>query len=67
MPLVDGPTFRKAQLADPELAWIPVVVISANARVDETAKATGVEEWLHKPFDADKLVSSVKKALASAD
>lgn len=66
MPLMDGPSFRRAQLADADLATIPVVVVSANARVDETAAAMGVDAWLRKPFDAPKLLACLRAALGSS-
>ena len=65
MPVMDGPSFRRAQLADADLARIPVVVVSANARVDETAAAMGVDAWLQKPFDAGKLLEYLRAAVGS--
>ncbi len=37
MPVMDGWQFRAAQLADAELATVPVVVFSAHPRARETA------------------------------
>ena len=43
MPVMDGWGFREEQSRDPELASIPVVVVTAA-------------HWLHKPIDAHAIV-----------
>jgi two-component system, chemotaxis family, chemotaxis protein CheY len=57
MPVMDGWTFRRAQLADPELAAIPVVVMSAVDTGDIEASAT-----VQKPFAVEELVGAVAGA-----
>src|SRR5690242_7123757 len=42
MPVMDGQQFRAAQLEDPELAAIPVIVLSAHAKVADLMKQMGV-------------------------
>ena len=49
--------FRKAQLADPRLASVPVVVCSGDGRLDEKAEALGVVDRLPKPIDQRALLS----------
>ena len=49
MPVMDGSGFRQQQLADPNLAAIPVVAISAYRDVAEQAKALGLPH-LAKPI-----------------
>jgi CheY-like chemotaxis protein len=49
MPRMDGRGFRAAQLADPALAAIPVVVLSAYRDVDVDAREMQVSEHLRKP------------------
>jgi CheY-like chemotaxis protein len=51
MPVMDGWAFRRAQRADPELANIPVIVLTAaaNPRACELAAAAIFEKPL--PFD----------------
>jgi two-component system chemotaxis response regulator CheY len=51
MPVLDGVGFREEQLQDPRLASVPVIVVSANARVREVADELGVAGYLRKPFD----------------
>ncbi len=62
MPRRDGHAVLADLAADPALARIPVVVVSAYA-VD-LARTPQVVEVLHKPFDAFELVSAVEVALA---
>jgi CheY-like chemotaxis protein len=59
MPLVDGTEFRRRQLADPELARIPVFVMSAAAGIEERIAAMGVAGHLEKPLDLEALFATV--------
>ncbi len=54
MPVMNGWQFREAQLADPRLAEIPVVVMSAM-----DARGLSASALLSKPFDIDALVGTV--------
>jgi CheY-like chemotaxis protein len=58
MPGMTGWEFRAAQLRDPAIAGIPVVVVSALGR-DTRIDATG---FLPKPFSLDALVEVVRRA-----
>lgn len=40
---------------------IPVILISATARLDETARRCGADGYICKPFDLDELLATVKK------
>lgn len=53
MPTMDGSRFRELQRADPALASIPVVVLSASARIDVDS---GVAAILRKPLRLDELL-----------
>jgi CheY-like chemotaxis protein len=59
MPRMNGWAFRAEQLRDPELAAIPIVVISADTRTDQKAVQLGALAHLKKPVDVDALVSLV--------
>ncbi len=56
MPGMGGLEFRRAQLDDPRLAEIPVVVLSA----DERNPLPDVAGWLRKPVELDALLSAVR-------
>jgi CheY-like chemotaxis protein len=60
MPVMDGRAFREAQLRDPGLAGIPVVVVSAYKDVSALAEALGVRDHLPKPLDLDALLDLVR-------
>jgi two-component system, chemotaxis family, chemotaxis protein CheY len=66
MPEMDGIQFRSAQLGDPRLAQIPVVVLSADRRLAEKAHALGVETYLAKPLGPEQLLTVVKTATGQA-
>jgi CheY-like chemotaxis protein len=59
MPLMDGREFRRAQLAEPELASTPVVVLTAGARAPEPELAPMA--WLFKPVSLDDLLRVVAR------
>ena len=60
MPCSDGYDFRRAQLAEPALASIPTVVVSAN--YDQCDRdQLGDVEILPKPVRIDRIVELVKK------
>lgn len=61
MPRCDGATFREMQLRDPVLARIPVVLLTADARIDEKIRALDVEGFLRKPVDLDRLSSLIRR------
>jgi CheY-like chemotaxis protein len=59
MPVMDGWEFRRRQVADPKIAQIPVVVLSA---VDPTRTADlGAAAILKKPLDFDHLLDLVRR------
>jgi CheY-like chemotaxis protein len=53
MPVMTGWEFREAQLRDPAIAGVPVIVVSA-ARAPRPVAAAA---FLPKPFDVDELLS----------
>jgi CheY-like chemotaxis protein len=67
MPVMDGRTFRAEQLRSPDLASIPVVVVSAYRDVEESARALQVREFLEKPFDLDHLMGVAKRYCRGGD
>jgi CheY-like chemotaxis protein len=59
MPVMDGWEFRRQQKADPELAPVPVIVLSAL----DPARAAAVDAaaFLKKPLDFDRLLELVRE------
>ena len=65
MPYIDGMECSKQirSMEDPKKSKIPIIAITGNARnytIDEF-KAAGINEYLQKPLDFDKLVTLVLK------
>jgi CheY-like chemotaxis protein len=67
MPVMDGWDFRAAQLRDPALAKVPVVIISASgfsaATVVSQLKAA---DYLAKPLNPGMLVDVLRRVSADA-
>jgi CheY-like chemotaxis protein len=61
MPVMDGWQFRVEQLRDPRLAVIPVVLMSADARVDQEAATLGAAAYLRKPLEVEELLEIVAR------
>ena len=57
MPVMDGWAFRRAQCSEPELADVPVIVLSA---LDPDRGADIGVEFLKKPLDFDRLLALVR-------
>jgi CheY-like chemotaxis protein len=60
MPGMNGQQFRAAQLRDPALAAIPVVVLSGDYKVDEQAAELGVEGF-SKPIQLPVLLAKIEQ------
>jgi CheY-like chemotaxis protein len=61
MPRMDGKSFRQLQLQNPELASIPVVVISAFRDVAQTLQEMKVVDLLKKPFKLQELLGLARR------
>jgi two-component system response regulator MprA len=64
MPDMDGWSFRQAQLTEPRLASIPVVLISAADPLELDAEKLGVAAVVQKPYDFDALLSVVERLVS---
>ena len=67
MPRKDGYAVTKAIRADPNLAHIPIVMLSAKAQETDIAQglAVGVNIYLTKPFEPDELLEAVAQCLVA--
>jgi CheY-like chemotaxis protein len=61
MPMMDGATFRQAQQADPRIAAIPVVVLSAAENIESQAPLLTADAYLPKPIEFDSLLQIVER------
>jgi CheY-like chemotaxis protein len=61
MPRMNGWEFRQAQKGDPDVALIPVLIISALSPQAGDLDAAG---YIEKPFDVEQLVSAVRRYAA---
>jgi CheY-like chemotaxis protein len=55
LPVMDGAQFRRAQLQDRSLAWIPVIVMSATVDANRRARELGARHLVRKPLDLDEI------------
>ena len=61
MPTMDGYQFREAQVADPKLRHIPVVVLTALSPGETARRAIDAARILHKPIDLTELLDVVER------
>ena len=60
MPVMNGYEFRKAQLDDPAIASIPVIVITADGRAREKAAQLGSNRYFQKPLAPRELLRAIR-------
>ena len=65
MPAMDGYQLLRVLREIPQVAGIPIILLTARAGVDEEQKALymGVDDYLCKPFEEDELISTVRLLL----
>lgn len=63
MPVMNGWDFRAEQQLDPDLAAIPVVVLSADRNASASAAAVQANGYLPKPVEFSALLDTVKSFL----
>jgi CheY-like chemotaxis protein len=61
MPGMDGPEFFATLKKDSGLARIPVILLTADPRTRAKARELGVTDFLDKPVELDRLLSTVAK------
>jgi two-component system response regulator MprA len=61
MPLMDGCGFRAAQLQDPRLAGVPVVLTSASATIDRDTNGLTFSALFPKPLELDMFSRTVRE------
>ncbi|MBZ0236125.1 MAG: response regulator [Deltaproteobacteria bacterium] len=61
MPRCDGAEFRARQRASPQLANIPVVLLTADLRIRDQVDALGAVDFLAKPVRLARLLEVVRR------
>lgn len=67
MPVMDGFTMLRELRKDPEISFIPVLLLTARATTHEAIEGlgSGADDYLTKPFDAAELAARIAGILAS--
>jgi CheY-like chemotaxis protein len=63
MPVMSGPAMLAAMVAQPELAGIPVIILSSLPEETVRNRTNGVAAIIRKPYTADQVVGEIAKAL----
>ena len=61
MPRMSGSEFRMPQKVDPDLSHVPVVLLTADARIDEKARALEAAGAIRKPINLDELLTTIER------
>jgi CheY-like chemotaxis protein len=61
MPVMDGHGFRDAQLNNPRLTPIPIVIMTADINVEAKAKKLNANAYIVKPANVDDLLNAAKR------
>lgn len=64
MPVLDGRGFRRAQLQEPTLRDIPVIVLTAQPDVAAVCEELKITGFLRKPVRLDPLLSLIRRYAA---
>jgi len=67
MPVMDGLAMTRAIKSDPELAFVPVLILTSRASPEDTVRGleSGADDYLSKPFDSAELAARVAGLIAS--
>lgn len=65
MPVMDGYTALKRLKEDPELAKIPVIILSIKEKIKMEGLFISdmIEDYVEKPFETQELLSKIKRIL----
>jgi two-component system, chemotaxis family, chemotaxis protein CheY len=66
MPVMDAVRFRAEQRARPRFSEIPVVLMTADGRIEDQGKTLGVKDHLKKPLEIDDVLSTVSRYCGNA-
>ena len=66
MPIMDGLEFRRQQLADPELAGVPVICVTGFYDSSDLFRSTGVKCFT-KPVQLSALLQAIREVCQAAE
>ena len=61
MPVMDGVEFLKLRNADPEIAPIPVIMLTGSVELEGRDRELNFQGFVKKPFDPDALSHLVRQ------
>jgi CheY-like chemotaxis protein len=61
MPIMDGWDFRTKQRADPVLAGIPIILMSAGGGIAVVSEELRAADYINKPVDVPDLLNKVRR------
>ncbi|MDH3973210.1 MAG: response regulator [Deltaproteobacteria bacterium] len=64
MPIMDG--CEAAQTIRREVRYFPIMALSGNAYIEEKFAAAGMDDYLPKPFEADRLLGKIRELTVKA-
>ena len=67
LPRMNAMQFRAEQLRDPVLSTIPIICLSGASHAATVAFELGAVDCVSKPIDFDRLLTLIRKQLASPD
>ena len=67
MPVMDGLAMTREIKSDPELAFVPVLMLTSRAAPEDAVRGleAGADDYLSKPFDSAELAARVAGLIAS--
>lgn len=66
MPVMDGYHFRMEQEMDPRIAWIPVVLMTADGNIEAKKFKVGAKMYIRKPIEIDAILGAVQRFSAKS-
>jgi two-component system, chemotaxis family, chemotaxis protein CheY len=63
MPVMSGSRFREEQMNDPLIAYIPVIVLSADSNIKNVSEKLRIDRFLRKPVNLDELLATIQQSL----
>ncbi len=66
MPVMDGFAFYKELKKSPDTSKIPVLILTARGKMEDTFKVMGVDDFIAKPFDGKLLMEKVNLLVSRA-